>query len=68
MPYLGDTIAVDVGINRDENGNLCGDIDKGLYDEFKMVTSVPGGAGIMTTMALMNNIKKCYELNLKDGR
>lgn len=68
MPYLGDTIAIDVGINRDENGNLCGDIDKGLYDEFKMVTSVPGGVGVMTTLSVLLNIVKLYELNLKDGR
>ena len=37
--YLDNTIAIDVGINRDNEGKLCGDIDEELYDSFKDVIS-----------------------------
>lgn len=52
-------VVIDVGMNRDENGKLCGDVD---YDEVKdvasYITPVPGGVGPMTrTMLLVNTIK-----------
>ncbi|WP_297994017.1 bifunctional 5,10-methylenetetrahydrofolate dehydrogenase/5,10-methenyltetrahydrofolate cyclohydrolase [uncultured Clostridium sp.] len=59
--YLEDTIAIDVGINKDENNKLCGDIDKELYPYFKRVTSVPGGVGVVTTLTVVSNIIKLYE-------
>ena len=65
--YLKDTIAIDVGINRDEEGKLCGDIDKSTYDMFKKVTSVPGGVGVMTVLEVIRNIVELYERN-KDDR
>lgn len=50
-------IVIDVGVNRDENGKLCGDcynfMDTG--DGIK-VTSVPGGIGLMTRAMLMKHI------------
>ena len=58
--YLSDTIAIDVGINRDSDGKLCGDIDKELYDEFKAVTSVPGGVGVITVLEVIRNSIECY--------
>ena len=58
---LDNTIAIDVGINRDEEGKLCGDIDKELYEEFKDVTSVPGGVGVMTVLEVIKNSIECYE-------
>lgn len=58
---LKNTIAIDVGINRDNEGKLCGDIDKELYDEFKAVTSVPGGVGVMTVLEVIKNSIECYE-------
>lgn len=58
--YLRDTIAIDVGINRDSDGKLCGDIDKELYDEFKAVTSVPGGVGLITVLEVIRNSIECY--------
>ena len=64
---LKDTIAIDVGINRDEEGKLCGDIDKSTYDMFKKVTSVPGGVGVMTVLEVIRNIVELYERN-KDDR
>ena len=62
---LNNTIAIDVGINRDEEGKLCGDIDKELYDSFKDVTSVPGGVGVMTVSEVIKNSIECYERSKK---
>ena len=39
--YLDNTIAVNLCINRDNEGKLCGGIDKELYNSFKDVISVP---------------------------
>lgn len=55
-------IAVDVGINRDENGKLCGDISRNMYNEFEVITPVPGGVGIMTVLNVIKNTIKCYKL------
>ena len=63
--YLEDTIAIDIGINRDKNNKLCGDIDKELYPYFKKVTSVPGGVGVMTTLTVVSNIVELFERNKK---
>ncbi|MCP3714850.1 bifunctional methylenetetrahydrofolate dehydrogenase/methenyltetrahydrofolate cyclohydrolase FolD [Paraburkholderia sp. CNPSo 3281] len=50
---------IDVGMNRDDNGKLCGDVDfAGLKDVAGFITPVPGGVGPMTiTMLLMNTIE-----------
>ena len=49
-------VVVDVGMNRDENGKLCGDVD---YDNVEplasYITPVPGGVGPMTIAMLMQN-------------
>ena len=58
---LRSTIAIDVGINRDSEGKLCGDIDKNLYYKFEAVTSVPGGVGVMTVLEVIKNSIECYE-------
>ena len=63
--YLGHTIAIDVGINRDADGKLCGDIDKELYDEFKAVTSVPGGVGLITVLEVIKNSIECYKRHME---
>lgn len=63
--YLSDTIAIDVGINRDSDGKLCGDIDKELYDEFKAVTSVPGGVGVITVLEVIRNSIECYKRHME---
>ena len=62
---LDNTIAIDVGINRDNEGKLCGDISKELYDSFKDVTSVPGGVGVMTVLEVIKNSIECYERSKK---
>ena len=47
---------IDAGITFDENGKLCGDCDKAMYDdETVLVTTVPGGVGLMTRLMLMKN-------------
>ncbi len=47
---------IDVGINRDENGKLCGDVDfVGVSEKSAYITPVPGGCGPMTIAMLMKN-------------
>lgn len=49
-------IVIDVGIHRDENNKLCGDVDyDSVIDEVSAITPVPGGVGPMTIAMLMNN-------------
>ncbi len=49
-------IVIDVGINRDENGKLCGDADfESIKDKASYITPVPGGVGPMTRAILMKN-------------
>ena len=60
-------VVVDVGMHRDENGKLCGDVD---YDDVAPVTSaitpVPGGVGPMTIAMLMDN---CVEtMRIREGK
>ena len=58
---LYDTIAIDVGIIRYEDGKLHGNISKSLYPYFKRVTSVPNGVGVTTVMSVIENIVELYE-------
>lgn len=49
-------VVVDVGINRDENGKLCGDVDyERVKEKASFITPVPGGVGPMTVTMLMYN-------------
>ena len=56
---------VDVGINRGEDGKLCGDFKEDLdfyYGDLKMPsTPVPGGVGLLTRLALLKNCKDLVE-------
>lgn len=52
---------VDVGMNRDENGKLCGDIDPEIKRRSYAFTPVPGGVGPMTVAMLMENVVNFYE-------
>lgn len=51
-------VVVDVGMDRDENGKLCGDVDfDGVKEKCSYITPVPGGVGPMTiTMLLYNTV------------
>lgn len=52
-------VIVDVGMNRDENGNLFGDVDfENIKDKVSYITPVPGGVGPMTIAILMKNVIK----------
>ena len=53
-------VVLDVGINRDENNKLCGDVDfEDVKDKVYAITPVPGGIGPMSiTMLLQNTCKK----------
>ncbi len=49
-------IVIDVGMNHDENGKLCGDVDfDNLLDKVSYITPVPGGVGPMTITMLLKN-------------
>ena len=64
--YVKDgAIILDVGINRDENNKLCGDVDfDDVKDIVKAITPVPGGVGPMTiTMLMKNTIDAFYKRN-----
>ena len=52
-------VVIDVGMNRDENGKLCGDVDfEGVRQVAGWITPVPGGVGPMTrAMLLVNTIE-----------
>lgn len=52
-------IMIDVGINRDENGKLCGDVDyENMLDTCSYITPVPFGVGTLTRVSLLKNITK----------
>ena len=49
-------VVIDVGMDRDENGKLCGDVDfEDVKDKCSFITPVPGGVGPMTIAMLMKN-------------
>lgn len=56
-------VIVDVGINRMEDGKLCGDVDfDDVKDKVSYITPVPGGVGQMTVAELAKNTYKAYTL------
>lgn len=59
-------ILIDVGMNRDENGKLCGDFCKEAIEHCYAYTPVPGGVGPMTVISLCENVIEFYE-NGKDA-
>lgn len=56
-------IIIDVGITRNKNGKLTGDVDfKSVYNKVSYITPVPGGVGPMTIATLMENTLELYKL------
>ncbi|WOO87351.1 bifunctional 5,10-methylenetetrahydrofolate dehydrogenase/5,10-methenyltetrahydrofolate cyclohydrolase [Mollicutes bacterium LVI A0039] len=54
-----DLTIIDVGINRDEHGKLCGDVDfTAVAPHVKAITPVPGGVGVLTVVHVMKNMLK----------
>ncbi len=57
---------VDVGINVDENGKLCGDVDfESVKDKVGYITPVPKGVGVMTITMLLQNTLELYKNHVK---
>lgn len=67
--YIKDgAVVIDVGINRDENGKLCGDVDfNSVFDKASAITPVPGGVGVLTVTELMHNCLRAWEIQHKRG-
>lgn len=56
-------IVIDVGINRNSDNKLCGDVDyEDVFDKVSAITPVPGGVGPMTIAMLMNNCLESLSL------
>ena len=56
-------VVIDVGINRDENNKLCGDVDyESVEPKAGWITPVPGGVGPMTITMLMKNTLRAAKL------
>lgn len=57
-------VVIDVGINRNDEGNLVGDVDyENVEPKTSYITPVPGGVGPMTIAMLMNNVVKAAKIN-----
>lgn len=60
-------IVIDIGMNRDENGKLCGDVDyENVAPKTSYITPVPGGVGPMTITMLLYNTYKAAQSSLKE--
>lgn len=56
-------VVIDVGMDRDENNKLCGDVDfEAVKDKASFITPVPGGVGPMTVTMLISNTVKAYKI------
>ena len=56
-------VVIDVGMNRNAEGRLCGDVDFASAEPVAAwITPVPGGVGPMTIAMLMQNTLRCYRL------
>ena len=59
-------VVVDVGMNRDENGKLCGDVDfESVEKKASFITPVPGGVGPMTITELLKNTYTAYTRHME---
>ena len=57
-------VIVDVGIHRDVNNKICGDVDfENVKDHVLAITPVPGGVGPMTIAMLMYNCVQAAKMN-----
>ena len=55
-------VVIDVGMNRDENGKLCGDVNfTEVKEKASFITPVPGGVGPMTIAMLLFNTVQAAE-------
>lgn len=57
-------VVIDVGVNRDENNHLCGDIDfENVKEKASIITPVPKGIGPMTITMLLQNTFNAYQMH-----
>lgn len=66
--YIGSNspVVIDVGINHDSEGKLCGDVDfEAIKDQCSAITPVPGGVGPLTILMLAENLVHSAEESLK---
>ena len=61
-----DKVIIDVGMNCDENGKLCGDFSEDFKAKFGLWSPTPGSTGPMTVAMLMENTIKFYEREIDD--
>lgn len=59
------SIVIDVGINVDEDGRLCGDVDLASISNAAIATPVPGGVGTVTTSVLASHVIKAAKIRRK---
>lgn len=61
-------IVIDVGMNRLEDGKLCGDVDyEAIAEKAAWITPVPGGVGPMTIATLLENTLQARQLHSSSG-
>ncbi len=59
-------VVIDVGVNRDENGKLCGDVDlEDVLDRVSKISPVPKGVGVVTNAMLLKNAIMAYQRHEK---
>lgn len=58
-----DCLIIDVGMNRNDEGKLCGDCENVTVCE---KTPVPGGVGLLTRITLLNNLMKLYNIKYQN--
>lgn len=57
-------VVIDVGINRNAEGKVCGDVEPSVMEKASYMTPVPGGAGPMTITMLMKNTLAAAKLHM----
>ncbi len=64
-----DAVVFDIGINRDENGKVTGDVDfKTAKEQASWISPVPGGVGPMTVAMLLKNTLITSSINMSDNK
>lgn len=61
--FKSNAVIIDVGINRDENGKLCGDVNIDELSDKQSCTPVPGGIGMITSTMVVYNLIKCFKIS-----
>ena len=63
--FTESSIVIDVGVNDDGNGKICGDVDyESVFGKVKAITPASGGIGAITTTILLDQVVKACELML----